>query len=58
MKKKIRILLGDKEFRLLVFGKVIQIKHSSGHTVEIALSDIGFDRMRKHVGDAKSGFPI
>lgn len=40
-----RVLLSEADFQNLVAGKVVTAQSSDNATVEIALSDIGYERM-------------
>jgi hypothetical protein len=45
-----RVRLEEKDFAELVQGKTIQLKAHTGNVVaEVALADIGFDRMYFHI---------
>ena len=45
----LRVILGEKEFAELVRGKIVSVGTSHGGHVEVALSDIGVDRMYFHI---------
>lgn len=42
---ELRISLNYQDFKNLVDGKIIDVKPAEGFMVQIALQDIGYDRM-------------
>lgn len=50
--ERIRIALGEAEFRDLVAGRVARTKTASGQPVEVILSDIGWERMTRAIAVA------
>lgn len=50
-----RVMLTDVAFRKLVRGEVVELSDGAGDKIEIALQDIGWDRMHKHISDGMSG---
>jgi hypothetical protein len=53
-KPTLRVSLTDLDFRQLVAGQVVR-KAPAGQPIEIALQDIGYERMLEHVVKATAG---
>ena len=52
---KQRIMLDDNAFRRIVRGEVVEVLDNDNNKVDIAMSDIGWGQMQKHIDDAVMG---